>query len=47
MYVYHLCIGVCRSQKAALGSLKLELLMGNMDGCEPLCSCWEPNPGPL
>lgn len=39
--------GVCRSQKAALGSLKLELLMGNMDGCEPLCSCWEPNPGPL
>lgn len=37
---------VCRSQKTALGSLKLELLMRNMDSCELLCSCWEPNPEP-
>jgi hypothetical protein len=42
VYVYHVC-SAHGGQKSVSDLLELWVT----DGCEPLCECWELNPGPL
>lgn len=45
MYVDASCVSLVLLAGQKKVSVPLELFV--MNGCEPLCECWERNPGPL